>query len=143
MSFVKAFDRVMSKFLMNGRTGDGALPKTTVGLIYHGGFAVERTLRLYYYNVSDGSIMIVDDKAIDALSNVIIFDSSRMTTTGSINVKSHGAGLAISDCFYGRVLIAAGTFTRGGSHKILNPRLFLKVYAPEKLLFLFNILTVA
>lgn len=78
----------------------------------------------------DGRMMLAGGEATDAFSTANIFDGSRWTTTGSMNVKRHGTGLAISDCSCGKVFIAAGASTRGGSNEISDPRSFVEVYTP-------------
>lgn len=78
----------------------------------------------------DGRMMLAGGEAIDAFSTVNIFDGSKWTATGSMNVKRHGTGLAISSCSCGKVFIAAGASTRGGSNEVSDPRLFTEVYLP-------------
>lgn len=78
----------------------------------------------------DGRMMVAGGEAVDAFSTVNIFDGSKWTTTGSMNVKRHGTGLAVSACSCGKVFIAAGAMTRGGSSEISDPRTFAEVYIP-------------
>ncbi|PXF45768.1 Kelch-like protein 8 [Gracilariopsis chorda] len=78
-----------------------------------------------YGTTCAGHLMIAGGERSDAFSQVDVFDGSSWTTTASLQRKRHGSGLAVSDCSCGKIYIASGSGSRGGSPELTTTEVYL------------------
>lgn len=73
----------------------------------------------------DGRMAVAGGAERDAHSETHIFNGVRWKQSGSMGVKRHGAGLAVSKCSTcGKAFIASGARTRGGKYEVTTTEVF-------------------
>lgn len=77
------------------------------------------------------AMLLADGEASNSFLSVNIFDSSKRTKTGSMNINKLGTGLADLYCSCGKIFISTGASTRYSLHESSDLRLVPEVYAPK------------